>query len=117
MDASERQEYLDKNTNPLALARATMNYASSAGLAGDIMDIGAGFASHWGGDFGERLGAATGARGKSSQLIGGVVAPSAGLAQDVYSGALDFDADKIVRSLPGSNLPYVSPWIKALLQD
>ncbi len=118
MEDGKKEEYWENNSNPLALSRATLNYASSSGLAGDIMDVGVGFASNYGGDFGEKFGDAYSPRGKrSDQLIGGVAAPGAGLAQDVYQGVTTGDAKKLIRSLPGSNLPYVSPFITAALAD
>jgi hypothetical protein len=83
------------------------------------MDVGAGFASGWGGDFGERFGEAYGARGKGrqgDQLLGGAVLPAAGLVNDTWAGIFG-DPDKLVRSLPGSNLPYVSPFVAAALRD
>ena len=51
---------------------------------------------------------------RSDQLLGGVVAPGAGLAQDTFSGVFNGDPHKLIRSLPGSNLPYVTPFITAL---
>ncbi|MAM38499.1 MAG: hypothetical protein CL949_08340, partial [Erythrobacter sp.] len=87
MDEGKRDEYLTDNLAPLALTRATLNYASMAGLSGDIMDLGVGTFSNYGGDWGEALGDSYGPRGKRSDLLfGGVVAPSAGLAQDLFSG-------------------------------
>lgn len=38
----DKEKFLKDNLGPVALARATMNYASLAGLAGDVMDIGTG---------------------------------------------------------------------------
>ncbi len=115
MDEKKREDYLEENLSPLALTRATLNYASMAGLSGDIMDLGVSTFSNYGGDWGEALGDSYGPRGKRSDLLfGGVVAPGAGLAQDVFSGTIGADPHKIVRSLPGSNLPYVSPFITAL---
>jgi hypothetical protein len=115
MDESKRDEYLDDNLSPLAVTRATLNYASMAGLSGDIMDLGIGTFSNYGGDWGEALGESYGPRGKRSDLLaGGAVAPSAGLAQDLFSGVFSGDSHKIIRSLPGSNLPYVSPFVTAL---
>lgn len=114
MDPAKRDQYWKDNTHPLALARATLNYASSAGLSGDIMDVGASWFSNYGGDMGESLGDNYGIRGKqSNKLVGGVVAPAVGLANDLYAGASSGDLHKIARSLPGSNLPYVTPFVTA----
>ena len=115
IEESKREAYLEDNLAPLAITRATLNYASMAGLSGDIMDLGVGTFSNYGGDWGEALGESYGIRGKrSDQLLGGVVAPGAGLAQDTFSGVFNGDPHKLIRSLPGSNLPYVTPFITAL---
>lgn len=115
IEESKREAYLEDNLKPLAITRATLNYASLAGLSGDIMDLGVGTFSNYGGDMGEALGESYGVRGKrADQLLGGVVAPSAGLAQDAFEGAFTGNPHKLIRSLPGSNLPYVTPFITAL---
>lgn len=112
----ERAEYIEKNTHPLALTRATLNYASASGLSGDVFDVGASLASSYGGDFGEAFGEGYGVRGKQgNRLVGGVIAPGVGLANDVYAGIAGGDPKKVVRSMPGSNLPYVSPFVTAAL--
>lgn len=114
MDDAKAKQYAEDNLNAIALTRATLNYASSGGLLGDIMDVGAGVFSNYGGDFGERFGDAYSPRGgRADQLIGGVIAPGAGLVQDVYQGVMEGNPEKLVRSLPGSNLPYVSPFVRA----
>ena len=115
MKDEKKEEFLEQNLSPMALGRATMNYASLAGLSGDILDLGVSAFSNYGGDFGEDFGAAYGARGKrSDKFFGGVAAPGAGLADDVFAGVFERDPHKLLRSLPGSNLPYVSPLIFSL---
>lgn len=115
MQEGKREEYLEQNLSPLALTRATLNYASLAGLSGDIMDLGVSTSSNYGGDWGEALGDSYGPRGKRTDLLfGGVAAPAAGLANDMFAGVIGGDPHKLVRSLPGSNLPYVTPFITAL---
>lgn len=116
MQSDKRGKYLEDNMSGLALTRAVMNYTSASGLSGDVLDLGAGFASSYGGDFGERFGESYGIRGKQSdKLVGGVIAPSAGLLNDAWAGVSTGDPKKLVRSLPGSNLPYVAPFINAAL--
>ncbi|MBD2841503.1 transglycosylase SLT domain-containing protein [Erythrobacter rubeus] len=118
MSEDRREKYLENNLKPLALTRATLNYASTAGLSGDIMDLGVSFASNYGGDLGESLSDSYGVRGKrADRLFGGVVAPGAGLADDLFGGTIGGDPHKLIRSLPGSNLPYVAPFITALRES
>lgn len=118
MSRSEREKYADKNLSVGALARATLNYASASGLTGDILDIGGGFASSFGGDGGEALVEAVGVRGTKgqSQLLGGVVAPGLGLVEDVWDG-VHGDSAKLAKLFPGANLPYTQPIINAFAAD
>lgn len=113
MPEEKREDYWEQNAKPLMIARAVMNYASASGLSGDILDLGAGFASQWGGDWGERfLNEHYDVRGKrSDQFIGGVVAPGAGLVQDTWGAIMNRSPKQLARSLPGGNLPYVSPFL------
>lgn len=116
MSDRKAEEYWEKNGSPLALTRATLNYASSAGLAGDILDLGVAVGAGNSETIADALGNTYGHRaGGDQRLIGGVIAPGAGLAQDIYSGATG-DPDKLLRALPGSNLPYVSPMVTALAE-
>ena len=117
MTDNKREEYWEKNGSPLALTRATMNYASSAGLAGDILDLGVSTATGWIDPLDKALGDTYGHRaGGDHRLLGGVAAPGAGLAQDIYSGTFGGNPDKLLRVLPGSNLPYVAPMVTALAE-
>lgn len=114
MGEAEREKYADRNLSLTALGRATMNYASSAGLSGDILDLGVGFAAEWGGDWGEVAADSMNVRGKrNDRLIGGVVAPSAELVQDIWAAAHG-DENRLIRAIPGNNLPYVTPFLNAL---
>ncbi|GEM_PF-4850419 len=116
MSRSEREEYVDRNLTPLSLARATLNYASASGLAGDIIDVGMGFASS-AGVLDDDLAPFVGARGQTrGSLVGGVIAPGVGLVDDIWQG-VHGDGKKLARALPGANLPYVSPLITGLTSD
>jgi hypothetical protein len=122
MDGAQAQKYADTHLTPMAVALATMNYASSTGMAGDILDMGIGFA---GGSLGMELSDDLAARGRSrGGFIGGQIAPGVGLVNDLYSGATNLrsqdgslnqsSARKLEKALPGSNLPMVQPmwnWI------
>lgn len=113
MSEDQREEYADKYLSLPALTRATLNYTAASGLAGDVLDLGAGFASEWGGDWGEKLGTDMNVRGGTGQLVGGVVAPGVGYMQDVWKG-IHGDGRAAVRAIPGANLPYVVPFLNAL---
>jgi len=47
MSRKEREEYADR-TSPRAVGHATLIYAASAGLRGDVIDVGGGFAVGFG---------------------------------------------------------------------
>lgn len=116
MSRSEREEYIDKNTNAVSMARATLNYASASGLLGDIVDVGAGFGSA-AGVLDDDLAQSMGARGQGrGDLIGGAIAPGVGLVEDLWTG-VHGDGKKLAKALPGSNLPYVTPLITGLTAD
>ncbi len=40
MSRSEREKYADENLSTARLARASLNYASTSGLLGNIFDVG-----------------------------------------------------------------------------
>ncbi|WP_448500704.1 hypothetical protein [Sphingomonas sp.] len=115
MSRSEREKYAEQNLGPMQIARATLNYASASGLLGDIIDVGGGFASSFGGDGGEEMAAQIGVRGTKgqSQLVGGVFAPGVGLVEDVWDG-IHGDGKKIAKALPGANHPLAQPIINAI---
>ena len=113
MSRKEREKFADTNLTPQAMARATLNYASSAGLLGDILDIGGGFASDYGLIDPDTI-PTMGARGQGKgQLIGGVVAPGVGLVEDIWDGSHG-NGKKLAKALPGANLPFVQPVITGL---
>lgn len=117
MSDKERKKYLDQVLTPGAFARATMNYASASGLLGDVLDVGGGFANTLGGDGGEELASMVGARGQGqNQLVGGVIAPGVGMLQDMWQAAHG-DEKKLMKALPGANLPYVAPLINVINTD
>lgn len=101
----DREEFLDRELSPLALGRATMNYTASVGLLPDVLDITS-----------SALGMpVTGARaGNTSPFIGGQVLPAAGVVNDVWRAIQTRDPHRIVKLLPGSNLPYLQGAINQL---
>lgn len=117
MSEEDQKTYADKYLAPMAIAQATMTYASAAGFAGDIWDIGGSAATNIMGDAApEWLQGTINPRGgarSQGKLLGGVVAPSASIAEDAYALA-NGDISRIKTLMPGANLPYVVPLLNAL---
>lgn len=132
MPEAKREEYLDKQLSPVAVARATMNYASASGLASDVLDLGGG-ALHSAGIIDDSL-APNPRGGGRGNLVGGVIAPGVGVANDVFQGAvsglpadlgeiargeydgMERETKRLTKLLPGSNLPFVAPIIAGLTE-
>jgi len=112
MEDKKAEEYLDRNLAPAAILRATLNYASAAGFAGDILDLGSsGISTIVGDDLSEQLGldTAAGRYGGNAGTVQGLI-PAVGAANDVMSG----DLMKTFKLLPGANNPLALPLIEAL---
>lgn len=117
MSRGERDKYIKDNTDVGSMVRATMNYAAASGLAGDIYDIGVGFAGSWAGAQGKEVASKIGARGQGQgKLIGGVFVPGVSMIEDVWA-ATHGDPHKALKALPGSNLPYVTPLVNWASQE
>lgn len=106
----DQQEWLEKKLEFTAVARATLNYVAMSGLSGDLLDA---LSSITG------LGKATGGRqGGTTEFVGSVIAPAAGLADDVWRGLQNSkdgtDPHDLVKALPFSKLPMLGPAINAL---
>jgi len=117
MTEEDREAYLEKYLSPAAIAQATMTYASAAGFAGDIWDIGGSATTRILGDAApEWLQGTINPRGgarSQGKLLGGAIAPSASVAEDAFALA-NGDWKKLKSLLPGANLPYVVPFINAM---
>jgi hypothetical protein len=106
----DKDEYLEKQLSATQVARATLNYIAMSGLAGDFMDA---FTAVSG------VGQATGGRTNAgSRFVGNVVAPAAGLADDIWQGIQNTkegtDPHQLLKSLPFARLPYMIPVIEGL---
>lgn len=115
MSRKEREDYAEKNLNANALTRATLNYASSAGLLGDFLDI----TSTMGTKVGvlpKEYATASGARTGSTGGIGALI-PGIGMMDDLYKGTVGGQFKKLPKVLPGANLPAVAPVISGLTPD
>lgn len=109
MSRTEREDYLKKNLTLAQLGRATMSYASASGIAGDVLDVSNGFASGWvGQDFAEGVGV----RGQGQGSIVNMV-PALGALEDAWK-ASHGDPHKILKLMPGGNLPFVQPVINGV---
>lgn len=93
----DKQEYLEKQLTPAMLARATLNYTSISGLAGDVLDAGAALSGM----------EATGVRGGTGSALG--VIPSLGYIESGARAVTKRDAREAIRMLPGGNLPFLTP--------
>ena len=117
MSEAKRAEHLDRTLTPFAMARATLNYASASGILGDVLDLSTGFASDFGmidPDLAPNTGAKRNAGGNG--LIGGVVAPGVGLVEDIWKGTHG-DGKRLIKAMPGANLPYVHPLITGVTSE
>ncbi|ALF01678.1 internal virion protein [Caulobacter phage Percy] len=125
MSRSKREEYIEDKMKWEAVARNVMNYGSSFGLTGDIIDVGATYATSFrdspAAEFAGRMG--TGGKYGGGSLLGNTVAPGLGVIEDVWQGSHQL-ADrtdgtagagwrKLAKVLPGSNLPFVQPMFNA----
>lgn len=114
---SEREKFLEDRLTPQKMGIAGMQYASSFGFMADAVDVGGGFVSALGVETGLAPSEGGGRYGQyRNTLLGGTVAPSAGLVEDLWKGAHG-DWRKLGKSLPGANMPYVVPFINALESD
>jgi len=106
----KQAEYLEKQLTPMQIARASMNYVAMSGLAGDLMDATTAVSG---------VGQVTGGRTSAgTSFVGNVVAPAAGLADDVWKGVQNTkdgtDPTQLVKSLPFSRVPGMIQLINTL---
>lgn len=120
MDDKERKAYIEQNTNPGALARASMNYASTSALFGDAWELASAFGAGWAEktgavdkDFSETIGVrggSGGAVGRAIPIVGSIDQAAQVLSGNgsVYQG---------LKQLPGSNLWFIAPIIGLTKDD
>ncbi len=101
---ADREKFLDRELSPLAFGRSTMNYISSVGVLPDVLDIASGLTG----------GTITGGRAGNQSFVGGQILPVAGVANDIYQAAASRDPHKVVKLLPGSNIPYLQVAVNQL---
>ncbi len=115
MKEEERKEYTEKYLSIPAIVQATLAYASAAGFAGDLWDMGGGAVSNIMGDAAPDIVQGTiNPRGGSgtNNLLGQTVAPSIGMVESAWKVA-NGNWGEIKRLMPGANLPYVVPFVNA----
>jgi hypothetical protein len=106
----DREAYLERQLAPEHVARATMNYIAMSGLAGDFLDALSAVSG---------VGKSTGGRsGGTTEFVGTVIAPAAGLADDLWRSIQNSkdgtDIHEVVKNLPFAKLPFLVPAINAL---
>lgn len=100
MDDKKREEYLDRNLDPLVLGRASMNYISTLGLLPDMIDAPMAVAGY-----------SPSPRGAgNSDFIGGAIVPAAGVVNDAALVLTSHDPHKAAKLVPGSSIPWLA-WI------
>jgi hypothetical protein len=107
----DREAYLEKQLSAAQIARATMNYVALTGLTGDMLDALTAVSG---------AGTVTGGRSNAgSQFVGNVVAPAAGLVDDLWRGIQNTkagtDPSDLVKNLPFAKLPFLAPAINSFL--
>jgi hypothetical protein len=93
----DKEAYIEKNMNPLALARASLNYIAMSGFAGELVDALGSLTGQF---------ADTGGRSGAQRGIASNIVPALGLAENAWKAATDLDSPhKIAAVLPFSRLP------------
>lgn len=106
----DQEAWLDKQLTFEKIARATMNYTAASGLIPDFVDA---FASVTG------LVEMTGGRaGSTTEFVGSVVAPAAGLVDDLWRSVQNSqdgtNVHGVVKNLPFAKLPLLTQAINAM---
>lgn len=106
----DQAAYLEKQLSPAQIARATLNYVAMSGLSGDMLDALTAVTG---------VGTVTGGRtGVGKEFVGNVVAPAAGLVDDVWRGLQNTkegtDPHELLKTLPFNRVPWLIPAVNAL---
>jgi len=101
----DQEAWLEKQLSASKIARATLNYVAASGLAGEFLDA---FASVSG------MAEATGGRsGGTTKFVGNIVAPAAGLADDLWAAVQNnkdgTDVHELLKNGPFAKLPMLAP--------
>lgn len=112
----DRDEYLEKMTSPMALARATLNYVGMAGMMPDLVDA----LSYAGTPIMEDLGVIqqAGSRTMGTKSPISSIIPLAGYANEVLNIPKQLDnPHNMLQPLPFSNTPWLIPIMNGLRPD
>ena len=108
----DAEAYIEKQTSPVALARATMNYIGMLGLAPDLVDA---FAAPMPEEWKQALGDTN--RVNRTPTTGGII-PLVGYADNWLKAANNLDNPHYLgRALPFSNTPWFTPLVNMLRPD
>lgn len=105
----DRDAYMEKALTPEAIARATMNYVGSAGMAPELMDQLSNITG---------VGQPAGTRAGGGKGFVSTMVPAAGYIDDAYKAALNpSDPHKAVQLLPWSRTPGLIPLVNMMRND
>jgi len=94
----DSDEYIARQMAPGMFARNLLNYSSISGVLGDVIDSGAALTGN------SVSGGRTGAQKSAADAI-----PSIGYINNAVQAIGERDPRELLRSLPGQNLPFVTP--------
>lgn len=104
MSEEDRDAALAKALDPGALVYQSFGYLSQAGIAPELLDVGAGFA---GADFSR-------ARFEAGGGVVGRISPALGLADQIGTGIAQHDPEKVIKAAPFSGAFPVKQILNAL---
>lgn len=101
----DQEEFLEERLAPDVIARATLNYAASSGIIGDVTDLlSATMPEDWG------VTPVGGRSGQESDFVGNYIAPASSLVNDVWKYAQSpLEVDDAAKIMPFRNIPYLVP--------
>lgn len=101
----DQEAYLEERLSPEMVARATLNYAASSGVVGDVADLlTAPMPESWG------VKSTGGRSGQESDFVGNYIAPASSLVNDIWSYAQSpLELDDAAKIMPFRNIPYLVP--------
>lgn len=122
MEESKREEFLERELDPIRLSRATLNYVSVSGVLPDLLDVSGTLTG---------FGNTGGRTGVQQDFIGGQLVPAAGVANDVWTAAAaggrvgqramsgkplnaGREAHALAKLVPGANIPYFAWAVNSL---
>ena len=101
----DQEQYINERLEPQAIARATLNYVASAGMASDFIDLTSSvLPESWG------IKPTGGRSGVESDFVGNYIAPASSLVNDIWKYAQSpLELDDAAKIMPMRNVPYLVP--------